>query len=139
MAHFAEVGVDNVVLRVLVVDNKELLDDQGQELEAFGKRFLRNIFGGTWVQTSYNGNFRKRFAAIGDTYDSQRDAFIKPKPFDSWTLNEDTCNWEAPVAYPDSTRAHQWNEETQEWEELPGGPVWNEETQEWDFSPVTPE
>lgn len=122
MAHFAEIGLDNVVLRVLVVDNKELLDDQGQELEAFGKRFLRNIFGGTWVQTSYNANFRKHFAGIGYTYDSQRDAFIPPKPYASWTLNEDTCLWGAPTPKPDDGNAYNWNEDTQEWELEPSAP-----------------
>lgn len=122
MAHFAEIGVDNVVLRVLVVDNKELLDDQGQELEAFGRRFLRNIFGGTWIQTSYNATIRKHFAGIGYTYDSQRDAFIPPKPFASWILNEDTCHWDPPVSYPDDGSAYIWNEDTQEWDLAPTAP-----------------
>jgi hypothetical protein len=122
MAHFAEIGIDNVVLRVLVVDNKEMLDDQGQELEAFGKKFLRNIFGGTWVQTSYNANFRKHFAGVGYTYDSQRDAFIPPKPYASWILDEDTCYWNPPIPYPDDGNAYNWNEETQEWELAPPAP-----------------
>jgi hypothetical protein len=122
MAHFAEIGLDNVVLRVLVVDNKELLDDQGQELEVFGRKFLRNIFGGTWIQTSYNGNFRKHFAGIGYTYDSQRDAFIPPKPFASWVLNEDTCDWDPPTPAPDDGNVYFWNEDTQEWDLAPPAP-----------------
>ena len=115
MAHFAETGLNNKVLRVIVVNNNELLDDDGIEQESLGAEFCRSLFGGTWVQTSYNGNIRKNFAGTGYTYDSDRDAFIPPKPFDSWVLNEDTCLWQSPVAMPDDGERYYWNEETLNW------------------------
>ena len=115
MAHYAEIGINNEVLRVIVVNNNELLDENGVEREENGANFCNSLLGGTWIQTSYNGNIRKNFAAIGYTYDSERDAFIQPKPFNSWVLNEDTCLWEAPVAEPDDSNHYKWNEETQQW------------------------
>lgn len=124
MAHFAELGMNNVVLRVIVVHNNELLDENGQESEAKGQEFCRSLFGGTWVQTSYNANFRKNYAGVGFTYDSNRDAFLPPKPFASWVLNEDTCQWSAPVPYPtdvgtlEAPKRYVWNEETQQWDLL---------------------
>lgn len=123
MAHFAELGMNNVVLRVIVVHNNELLDENGQESEAKGAEFCRSLFGGTWVQTSYNANFRKNYAGADFTYDSTRDAFIPPKPFASWVLNEDTCQWSAPVPYPTDVGTP----------EAPKRYVWNEETQQWDL------
>jgi hypothetical protein len=123
MAHFAELGMNNVVLRVIVVHNNELLDENGQESEAKGVAFCRSLFGGTWVQTSYNANFRKNYAGEGFTYDSTRDAFIPPKPFASWVLNEDTCQWGSPVPYPTDVGTP----------EAPKRYVWNEETQQWDL------
>jgi len=116
MAHFAELRMDNLVRRVIVVHNNELLDEDGVEQEALGVAFCENLFGGVWVQTSYNANFRKNFASIGFTYDSTRDAFIPPKPFASWVLNEETCLWETPVAMPDDGNVYVWNEETVSWE-----------------------
>ena len=116
MAHFAEIGLNNVVERVIVVHNNELLDENGTEIEQNGINFCRNLFGGTWLQTSYNGNMRKNFAGSGYTYDSQRDAFIPPKPFDSWTLDEETCLWQSPVPYPSDDNLYLWNEETQSWD-----------------------
>ncbi len=77
-----------------------------------------NSLGGTWVKTSYNGTIRKNFAGIGYLYDSTRDAFIAPKPFDSWVLDESTCHWEAPVAYPRDNKMYTWNEEITNWEEV---------------------
>jgi hypothetical protein len=115
MAHFAEIDSNNTVLRVIVVNNNELLDQNSQESEAKGIDFCRNLFGGTWLQTSYNGNIRKNYAAPGHTYDSQRDAFIAPQPFASWLLNEDTCAWEAPVAMPTDGNIYRWNEPTTSW------------------------
>ena len=95
MAHFAELDATNTVTQVIVVHNNELLDN-GVESEAKGIAFCQSLFGGNWVQTSYNGNIRKNFAGIGYTYDSVRDAFIPPKPEEGeWILNEDTCIWEA--------------------------------------------
>ena len=123
MAHFAEIGLNNVVLRVIVVHNNELLDENGVEQEAKGAEFCRSLFGGTWVQTSYNARIRKNYAGEGFTYDSTRDAFIPPKPFASWLLNGDTCQWEAPVPYPTDVGTP----------EAPKRYVWNEETQQWDL------
>ena len=114
MAHFAEIDETNTVLQVIVVHNNELLED-GVESEAKGIAFCQSLFGGNWVQTSYNGNIRKNYAGIGFTYDADRDAFIPPKPFDSWILNEDSCLWEAPVPYPSDGGFHSWDEENQEW------------------------
>ena len=115
MAHFAEIGLDNAVLRVIVVNNAELLDGEGVEQEALGADFCRDLFGGTWVQTSYNGNIRKNFAGQGFTYDSTRDAFIPPKPFSSWTLDETTCQWEAPISYPEDGQTYSWDEASGTW------------------------
>ena len=117
MAHFAEIGLNNTVLRVIVVSNDDCLLD-GIETESVGAEFCRNLFGGTWMQTSYNGTIRKNYAGIGYTYDSQRDAFIPPKPFNSWVLNETTCLWDAPVAYPTDDKRYIWNEETTNWVEV---------------------
>ena len=93
MAHFAEIDENGVVLRVIVVGNKDTADANGVEKEHIGAAFCERLFGGTWKQTSYNGNFRKNYAGIGYTYDSDRDAFIPPKPFASWILNELTAQW----------------------------------------------
>lgn len=123
MAHFAELGENNVVLQVIVVS------DSDAPTEEAGAAFCRGLLGGTWKQTSYNTSggqhrnggtpFRKNYAGIGFTYDSTRDAFIPPKPFASWVLNEDTCLWEAPVVYPNDGKAYTWNEETTSWQEIP--------------------
>ena len=118
MAHFAEITPGNTVLRVVVIHNNELLDENGQESEAKGQEFCRSLFGGTWVQTSYNANFRKNYAGVGFTYDSTRDAFIPPKPFFSWVLNEVTCRWEAPVPYPTDGKRYAWDEDTTSWKEM---------------------
>ncbi len=115
MAHFAELGENNVVLRVIVVNNKDTSDASGVEVEAIGAEFCRNLLGGTWKQTSYNANFRKNYAGIGYTYDSGRDAFVPPKPFASWTLDEDTARWQAPVAYPTDGKIYTWDEDTVNW------------------------
>ena len=116
MAHFAEIGVDNVVLRVVVVHNNELLDSEGVEQESLGAEFCRNLFGGTWLQTSYNSNFRKNFAGKGYTFDSERDAFIPIQPYPSWTLDETTCCWEPPTPLPDNNNSYSWNEDTGSWQ-----------------------
>jgi hypothetical protein len=115
MAHFAELDENNVVKQVIVVNNVELLDD-GIESEAKGIAFCQSLFGGVWLQTSYHGNIRKNYAGIGFTYDPDRDAFIAPKPFNSWILNEDTCRWEPPVPYPTDGKDYSWNEDTQSWD-----------------------
>ena len=115
MAHFAELNSDNEVLRIIVVANNELLDDNGDEQESLGVAFCASLFGGTWKQTSYNANIRKNYAGIGYTYDSTRDAFIAPQPYASWTLNESTCKWEPPVAYPTDGQRYRWDEDTTNW------------------------
>jgi len=109
MSHFAELDENNIVLRTLVGDNN--MPNEGYDW------FVENI-GGRWVQTSYNGNFRKNFANIGYFYNETLDAFIAPQPFPSWTLNEETCQWEAPIPYPEDGLIYTWNEETLSWIEI---------------------
>ena len=120
MAHFCKLGVGNIVEAVHVVKNEVITDNTGNEQEQLGVDFLNNLYGtrDVWKQTSYNGNFRKNYAGKGYTYDQERDAFIPPKPFNSWTLNEETCLWEAPTAYPDDGKFYNWNEENQTWDEI---------------------
>ena len=93
MAHFAELDENNLVKQVIVVHNNELLDENGNETEAKGIEFCQNLLGGTWVQTSYNGTFRKKYAGTGDTYNPVLDAFISPKCHDEAVLDEATCLW----------------------------------------------
>ena len=112
MAHWAEIDENNVVLRVTVGDNNDPNGDEGYQ-------WLIDNLGGTWVKTSYNATMRKNFAGIGFTYDEERDAFIAPKPFDSWILDEETCKWEAPVEYPTDGQIYAWNEETTSWDLIP--------------------
>jgi hypothetical protein len=119
MAHFAELDANNVVLRVIVVHNNELMEN-GNESESKGIAFCQSLFGGNWVQTSYNANFRKNYAGQGFTYDAQRDAFIPPKPFASWVLNEETCQWDAPVPRPDGDKFYRWDESLINWVETQG-------------------
>lgn len=115
MAHFAQINERNVVLQIIVVNNNELMEN-GDESEAKGIAFCRSLFPNTdWVQTSYNGNFRKNYAGIGYIYDVIRDAFIPPKPYPSWVLNEDICQWEAPIPYPSDGGEYSWDEGTQSW------------------------
>jgi len=118
MAHFAQIE-NNLVTQVIVVDNSDILDEQGNESEVVGTQFCTDLLGGTWVQTSYNGNMRKNYAGIGDTYDTTRDAFIAPSPFPSWVLDETTCRYEAPIPYPevaaDSLDVYVWDEPTINW------------------------
>jgi len=105
MSHFAKIDSNNIVTEVIVAEQDFI--NSG----AVGDSFL-------WVQTSYNNNFRKNYAGVGFTYDKTRDAFYVPQPYPSWTLNEDTCQWEAPVAYPDDDKMYDWDEETQSWDEV---------------------
>jgi len=106
MAHFAEIDQNNTVLRVIVVDDS---------FEANGSQWCHDVFGGTWVQTSYNGRIRKNFAGVGYSYDPVRDAFIPPQPYPSWTLAEETCLWQPPVPMPQDG-PYVWNEDQQEWQ-----------------------
>jgi len=122
VAHFAKLGTDNIVEKVEVVSNNITTTEQD------GINFLNNLYNTNdiWKQTSYNTYagehkldgtpFRKNYAGIGYTYDEDRDAFIPPKPYSSWVLDEETCNWEAPVVYPDDGKFYNWNETNQTWE-----------------------
>jgi hypothetical protein len=113
MAHYAFLNNNNIVTEVIVgIDEKELIDNQTPEVW-YGT--FRNQ---TCIRTSYNGNIRKNYAGIGYTYDENRDAFIAPKPYNSWILNEDTCNWEAPINYPTDGKSYKWNEDVLNWVEI---------------------
>jgi hypothetical protein len=120
MAHFAQLDSTNNIIRVEVVNNNVITDADGNEQEQVGIDFLTNLYGGVgwYKQTSYNGNFRKNYANVGGVYDSVRDAFIPPKPYPSWTLVEDTCQWEAPTTMPDDGKMYNWNEDTTNWVEV---------------------
>jgi hypothetical protein len=122
MAHFAKLNSDNGVIHVLVVDNWNVTDGNGDEQESIGVAYLENLYGVepgiTWKQTSYNGNMRKNYAGIGFTYDEDLDAFIPPKPFASWILNEDTCQWKAPVPAPTDGNRYVWDEKNANWEQI---------------------
>lgn len=121
MAHFAKIDDNNIVTQVVVVDNKDTSDASGVEKEHIGAAHLERILGGTWKQTSYNGNMRKNYAGIGYSFDAQRNAFIPPKPFNSWVLVEETCQWTAPVALPadsgtgDPIKIYTWDEASVNW------------------------
>ena len=119
MAHFAKINNENIVEQVLVVNNEVLLKSDGTESELKGKQFLISVFGiSKWIQTSYNGTIRKNFAGLGYKYDSTRDAFVPPQPFESWILNEETCLWDSPILYPSDDKIYNWNEDILNWEEL---------------------
>jgi len=110
MAHYAFLDNDNIVTEVIVgIDETELIE--GKEPETWYGEFR----GQTCKRTSYNGNYRKNYAGIGYKYDENLDAFISPKPYDSWALNEDTCQWEAPVKYPEDGGVYSWDESEQNW------------------------
>ena len=106
MSHFAKIDENNVVVDVLVCDNS--MPNEGYD-------WLTENFDGRWVKTSYNATIRNKYAAIGDTFDESLDAFLPPKPFNSWVLDEDTAQWEAPVAYPTDGENYSWDEENLEW------------------------
>jgi hypothetical protein len=122
MAYFAQLNDENIVTQVISVSNEDLLDN-GIESEAKGIAFCQSLLGGNWKQTSYNNRIRKNYAGIGYTYDSQRDAFIPPKPFASWVLNEDTCLWNAPTPMPTDNKYYQWDENTLTWVEFINTPA----------------
>lgn len=120
MAHFAQLDANNVVLQVIVVANKDTADANGVEKEHIGAAFCERLLGGTWKQTSYNGTIRKNYAGIGYTYDADRDAFIPPKPYASWVIDNETCRWKAPVDMPTDGKMYTWNESTLSWDEVAG-------------------
>lgn len=109
MAHWAQISEDNIVLQVTVGDNNDPNGDEGYQ-------WLVDNIGGKWVKTSYNGNIRKNFAGIGFTYDLALDAFIPLKPFASWLLDENVCQWYAPLAYPTDGFEYAWDETSQNWQ-----------------------
>ena len=113
MAHYAFIDENNIVTEVITgIDETETIE--GLDTETW----YGNFRGQVCKRTSYNGNIRKNYAGIGMTYDAERDAFIPAKPFESWILNEDTCNWEAPVAYPTDDKSYRWDESTTSWIEV---------------------
>jgi hypothetical protein len=123
MAHFAEIDSNNVVLRVIVVDNKDTSTPDGTEVESIGVAFCQRLFGGNWLKTSYNGNVRKNYAGMGYTYNAGLNAFVPPKPFASWILNNDTALWDAPTPMPSDAgtgeppKRYSWDEATTSWVE----------------------
>ena len=122
MAYFAKLGTGNIVEKVISINNSVITDSNGVEQEQLGIDFINKLYNtnDVWKQTSYNNNIRKNYAGIGYTYDSQRDAFIPSKPYNSWVLNEDTCLWNAPVAKPttelEENQYYSWNEDIINWE-----------------------
>lgn len=119
MAHFARLNETNEVIQVHVLNNDVILDGDGVEQEQLGIDFLTELYGaGNYKQTSYNNNFRKQYAGVGYTYDETRNAFIPPKPYASWTLNESTCQWNPPTPHPDDGKFYIWNETEQRWDEI---------------------
>lgn len=125
MAHFAQIDYQNKVIRVSVVANEDILDDNGNESEEVGIEYLKSIHGAKtmWIQTSYNNNFRYRYAGIGLLYNVEHDVFLPPRPYPSWILNTEIYNWDPPVPQPELTQEqiesgsfYEWNEETQEWQ-----------------------
>lgn len=119
MAHFAKLDENNIVTEVIVVNNEVITDTNGNEVEQLGIDFCKQLFGenNEWIQASYNGTFRKRYPAFGDAYNEELDAFITPKPYPSWILNSETCDWEAPIPKPEvpEGKIAVWSESTLSW------------------------
>ena len=130
MAHFAKLGKGNIVQQVVVVANAVLKDKDNKEQERLGVKFLQELYGSRdiWKQTSYNTRggehqlggtpFRKNFASVGYKYDEDKDAFIQPQKYKSWTLDEISCTWKPPVAHPLDGKTYTWNEQTLNWDEV---------------------
>lgn len=117
MAHFVKLDANNIVLEVNVVNNDTIENLSFPESEPIGIAFLTEWSGGytNWKQTSYNNTFRRRYAGINYTYSEQHDAFIPPKPYQSWVFNITTLDWDAPVPYPGDGKIYCWDENTQSW------------------------
>ena len=115
---FAKIGLNNKVIDRVVVHNNELLDANNESNENLGISFLTNLTGWALWKQSFKDGTRKNQAGIGYTYDEDRDAFIPPKPYNSWILNEETCIWEAPSAMPDDGERYEWNESTTSWDQI---------------------
>lgn len=118
MAHYAELNENNEVIYVAYMGNEIITDENGNEVEQLGIDHLHTHHGADrrWVRTSYRGNFRNKYAGLGDTYREDLDMFIAPQPYPSWTLNETNGQWEPPVPRPDDGNFYRWNEETQGWD-----------------------
>jgi hypothetical protein len=118
MAYFAKLGTGNIIENIISINNSVITDSNGIEQEQLGVDFINKLYNtrDVWKQTSYNNNFRKNYAGIGYSYDQSRDAFIAPKPFNSWILNEDTCKWESPIPYPTDGGLYNWNETSKTWD-----------------------
>lgn len=127
MGHFALLDEDNIVLNVIVVDDLDIQDENGIEKEEIGIKFCNNIFTGNWIQTSRSSKFRKKFAEKGDSYDKERDAFISPKPYESWLFNESTCQWEPPVP-------NKYKDFLSEYGQVGGEAIWREDLQKWEYT-----
>tara|TARA_B100000683_G_scaffold179807_1_gene173234 strand:- start:2336 stop:2797 length:462 start_codon:yes stop_codon:yes gene_type:complete len=137
MAHFCKINKDNFVEDIIVIDNEQLLDEDGEEQEALGLSFIKDVlkFDGDWKQCSYNNNIRGNYPADGYTYDEENDEFIPPQPYPSWTYNFETHNWESPVDYPENPPQDQEDQG----EKFDTGReeyayIWNEEDQSWDWT-----
>ena len=124
MAHFAQIGMDNIVLRVDVVRDEDILDGNGNESEEIGIKHQKSVYGQqtNWLQTSYNNNFRCRYAGVGMIYNNQYDVFLNPRPYPSWILNTETYEWDPPVPEPELSAEdtelgnhYEWDENTQKW------------------------
>ena len=120
MAHFAKLDENNKVINVIVVSNDMLIGLDGKEKEENGINFLNSTFGfhPRWVQTSYNANFRKAFASVGNIYDAENDGFIPEQPFKSWIFNKSSWEWEPPIEHPSDNKSYVWDEENTKWVEL---------------------
>lgn len=118
MAHFAELNENNEVIYVVYMDNEIITDENGNEVEQLGIDHLHRHHGPhhRWIRTSYGGNFRGKYAGLGDIYREDLDMFISPSPYPSWILNETTRQWEPPVSYPNDEKFYRWNEETLSWD-----------------------
>ena len=118
MAYFAKLGTGNIVETVISINNSVITDSNGVEQEQLGVDFINKLYNtrDVWKQTSYNNNIRKNYAGIGFQYDQTRDAFIAPKPYSSWLLNEESCQWESPIPYPQDGNKYTWNETIKNWE-----------------------
>ena len=122
MAHFAKINSENIVTEVIVINNDVILDSNGNEQESLVVDFFKQLYGdGTYKQTSYNSNLRKNMATVGSTYDASKDAFIRPKRYSSWVLDESTCRWKPPVEHPPDSEAvggdvlYVWDESITNW------------------------
>lgn len=117
MAYFAELDENDIVIRVVKIENQENINDDGEEDENVGITFLKNLYGhnGIWIQTSYNSNFRKNYASVGCKYERDNDAFIPQKTLESWILNQQTFKWEPPVKKPNDGKSYYWDESRISW------------------------